>query len=61
MTVILDTSFLFALTDNGDRNHDRFSTLPFKESAIASTYSQMDEAVRSRRLWLLGVRSTCPV
>lgn len=23
MTVILDTSFLFALTDNGDRNHDR--------------------------------------
>ncbi len=23
MTAILDTSFLFALTDLGDRNHDR--------------------------------------
>ncbi len=23
MTAILDTSFLFALTDQGDRNHDR--------------------------------------
>lgn len=31
MTAILDTSFLFALTDRGDRNHQR--VLPVAQNA----------------------------